>query len=307
MDDPSYAEVRGIDVTMLRAFDALIRERSVSRAAARLFLSQPAVSACLKRLRVAFGDELFVRTQYGVEPTPRALALAPGVESVLSDLQRLMSRQQPFDPAASDRILRVAGSDHLCRTLMPGLCQTLGALGSRMRVSWSLADYSKTAEELARGDIDLALIPRITQVTGVQTSILCEDSYVGVARMGHPVLASGLDLDAFCAWRHVVLGQSRSVLDDTIDSQLARLDRRRVVQAGVNSFSQMVDLLAETDLIAVFPQRVARRYLHALGSRPLPLELPDYRLHACWHKRSEADEAVVWLRGQVIEAIERTL
>jgi len=252
MEDPNFTELRGVDVTMLRAFDALIRERSVSRAAARLFLSQPAVSACLKRLRVAFDDELFVRTQYGVEPTPRALALAPNVETVLSELQRLMSRHQPFDPAASDRILRVAGSDHLCRTLMPELCRTLGALGSRMRVTWSLADYSKTAEELARGDVDLALIPRITQVTGVQTTTLCEDSYVGVARQGHPVFDSGLDLDAFCAWPHVVLGQSRSVLDDTIDSQLARLDRRRVVQAGVNSFSQMVDLLAETDLIAVF-------------------------------------------------------
>lgn len=84
----------------------------------------------------------------------------------------------------------------------PGAHRGAGqALGSRLRVSWSLAHDSKTAEELARGDIDLALIPRITQVTGVQTAILCEDSCVGVARPGHPVLASGLDLDAFRAWR----------------------------------------------------------------------------------------------------------
>ena len=120
------------------------------------------------------------------------------------------------------------------------------------------------------------------------------------------MLADQLDLVVHCHI-HETAHENAEAMKQHGMRQLARLDRRRVVQAGVNSFSQMVDLLAETDLIAVFPQRVARRYLHALGSRPLPLELPDYRLHACWHKRSEADEAVVWLRGQVIEAIERTL
>jgi DNA-binding transcriptional LysR family regulator len=307
MTDPSYADLRGVDLAMLRSFDALMRERSVSKAAARLFLSQPAVSASLKRLRLAFGDELFVRVQYGVEPTPRALQLAPGVQAVMSELQKLMSRHQAFDPAVSDRILRVAGSDHLCRTLLPGICQTLTALGSRMRVSWSLADYSSTADELVRGDIDFALIPRITQLTGLQTQVITEDSYVGVARHGHPVLRGGLDLDAFCRHAHVVLGQSRSVLDDTIDSQLARLEHQRHVQAGVNSFSQMVDLLAESELIAVFPLRVARRYGAQLATLALPLELPNYRLYACWHKRSESDEAVMWLREQVLELVARTL
>jgi DNA-binding transcriptional LysR family regulator len=105
----------------------------------------------------------------------------------------------------------------------------------------------------------------------------------------------------------VVLGQSRSVLDDTIDSQLARVERQRHVQAGVNSFSQMVDLLAETDLIAVFPLRVARRYGALLATLPLPLDLPNYRLYACWHQRSDSDEAVVWLRQRVIEAVSHTL
>lgn len=109
MEDKSndYTEVRGVDVTMLRTFDALFREKSVSKAAARLFLSQPAVSACLKRLRFAFEDELFIRSKSGVEPTPRAIALAPNVEAVLMELQRLMSLNQPFDPAKSDRILRI--------------------------------------------------------------------------------------------------------------------------------------------------------------------------------------------------------
>lgn len=303
MEDKSndYTEVRGVDVTMLRTFDALFREKSVSKAAARLFLSQPAVSACLKRLRFAFEDELFIRSKSGVEPTPRAIALAPNVEAVLMELQRLMSLNQPFDPAKSDRILRIAGSDHLCRTLMPSMSKTLSGLGSKMRLSWSLADYSKATEELARGDVDLVLIPRITQVTGVQTTLLCEDSYVCVARVGHPVLTTGLDLTKFCAYPHIVLGQSRSVLDDTVESLLMRIGRRRYVQVGVSSFSQMVDLLVETDQIAVFPHRVALRYADVLGSAPLPFELPNYRLYACWHKRSESDEAAVWLREEVLK------
>lgn len=307
MEDRSYTDIRSVDVTMLRTFDALLRERSVSKAAARLFLSQPAVSALLKRLRVAFDDELFIRSRSGVEPTARALALAPNVESVLMELQRLMGMSRPFDPSRSDRILRISGSDHLCRTLMPPIARKLSALGSNMRLSWSLADYSKATDELARGDVDLVLIPRITQVTGVQTALLCEDSYVCVARVGHPALAAGLDLDGFCHYPHIVLGQSRSVLDDTVESQLARMGRKRYVQAGVTSFSQMVDLLVETDLIAVFPLRVARRYGSSLESVPLPFELPNYRLYACWHKRSETDEAAVWLRAQVLQVAAETL
>ena len=307
MDTRTYTDVRSIDVIMLRTFDALLREGSVSKAAARLFVSQPAVSASLKRLRLALGDELFTRTPTGVVPTPKALALAPQVTAVLDGLQRLVHHHQVFDPATSDRILRIAGSDHTCRTLLPPLSRHLTELGSSIQLAWSLPDYGRYAEDLAKGNVDLALIPKMTQVTGVQSRLLCEDAYLCAARRQHPVFDAGVDLASFCARPHVVLGQTRSMLDDTIDGTLTRLGRRRHVQVAVASFSQMVDLLDTTDLVAVLPQRVAQRYAGVLATGPLPFELPNYRLYLCWHQRSETDDAFNWLKDQVLETADLTL
>jgi DNA-binding transcriptional LysR family regulator len=298
--DMGRPDIRGVDLAMLRTFDALLRERSVSRAASRLFLSQPAVSASLKRLRETFDDPLFTRTAHGVVPTPRALALAPRVEAVLVDLQGLLSPDGAFDPAKSERILRIAGSDHSSRGMLPLLCRELAACGSHIRLAWELADYSQLPERLRRGDIDLGLLPRMAPAAGVESELLYEDAYVAVARRGHPRYVGGMDLEAFCAMPHVVLGQSRSVLDDTIDQALARRGLARHVQAAVTTFSQMTDLLASTDAVAVFPQRVASRYAQLLEAMPLPFELPTYRLYVCWDARSNADDAVRWLRDALV-------
>ena len=293
-------DIRGVDLAMLRTFDALLRERSVSRAASRLFLSQPAVSASLKRLRETFDDPLFTRTAHGVVPTPRALALAPRVEAVLQDMQQLLNADRAFDPAHSDRILRIAGSDHSSRGLLPLLCKELTACGSRIRLAWELADYGQLPERLRKGDIDIGLLPRTAPAAGVESELLYEDAYVAVARRGHPRYAGGMDIEAFCAMPHVVLGQSRSNLDDGIDQALARRGLSRHVQAALTTFSQMTDLLANTDAVAVFPQRVARHYASALEAMPLPFELPSYRLYVCWDTRSNADEAVLWLRDALV-------
>lgn len=295
-----FADMRNIDISMLRTFDALMRERSVSRAASRLFLSQPAVSASLKRLRETFNDRLFVRTAHGVEPTPRALELSARVDAVLLELQRLLSADQAFDPATSDRILRIAGSDHASRVMLPPLCRRLTAAGSHMRLFWETADYSRLVERLNKGDIDLAVIPRMQQVTGVEAALLYEDAYVVVARHGHALHGAATAMAAFCAWPHIVLSYGRSTLDDAIDQILAREGQRRHVQSAVTSFSQMVEVLADSDQIAVFPQRVALRYADRLGCQALPFDLPNYRVSLCWDARANADAAVLWLKDEML-------
>jgi DNA-binding transcriptional LysR family regulator len=296
----AQSDIRGLDLPMLRTFDALLREGSVSRAASRLFLSQPAVSASLKRLREVFDDPLFTRTGHGVMPTPRALALAPRVEAVLNEMHKLMSLEQTFDPATSDRILRIMGSDHTCRVMLPLLCNELSQRGSRIRLSWELADYARLTERLRKGDVDVGLHPRLSPAAGVESELLYEDSYVTVARHGHPALSMPLDLEAFCTAPHAVLGQTRSVLDDTVDQALARKGRERHVQAAVTTFNQMVDLMCHSDVIAVFPQRVARHYTEQLACAAPPIELPNYRLYVCWAERANADPAVLWLKDEIL-------
>jgi len=285
---------------MLRTFDALMRERSVSRAAARLFLSQPAVSASLNRLRQVFGDPLFTRTSHGVLPTGRALALAPQVERLLADLAALLEGGQGFDPAASKRIFRVAGSDHASRMLLPELSRTLIALGSGIRLDWVPPGTWSLAEHLHKGDLDLAVIARIQRPRDFATEVLYEDRYVYVMRKDHPRAGEPVTLDSFCAIPQVFLGYGASMLDDLIDETLARGGRRRLAQVALTSFGQIVHHLCHSEHAAVLGGRVARTFADQLHIQPVPFELPGYQSFACWASRAEGDAGVQWLKTQVL-------
>jgi DNA-binding transcriptional LysR family regulator len=221
----SQRDIRSLDIGMLRTFDALMRERSVSRAAARLFLSQPAVSASLNRLREVFGDPLFTRTSHGVVPTPRAQALAPQVEDVLRGLSALLDTNDAFDPARSSRVFRIAGSDHASRMLLPGLAGRLVALGSGIRIVWVPPGTWPLAEHLAKGELDLAVIARINPPRDLEMRTLYQDHYVFVTRKGHPLATQPLTLDSFCDTPQVFLGYGTATLDDLVDDLLARATR----------------------------------------------------------------------------------
>ena len=290
-------DIRNLDIGMLRTFDALLAERSVSRAAARLFLSQPAVSSSLKRLREVFGDALFTRSAHGVEPTARALALAPHVHAVLAEMVKLLAAGQDFDPAQSDRVFRIMGSDHMSHLILPTLCSELARQGSGIRIFWESANYAGLAERLQRGDADFGLLPRTTAPTGLWAALLYEDRYVLVARPG--LLTGSVTLEDFCAAPQVFLGYGRSALEDTIDQIVGRAGRQRQAQVAVTTFAQLADILSRTDHVAVFPARVAARYSGTLAIHPLPFDLPHYGMYLCASARAEADPGMQWLHASI--------
>lgn len=293
-------DIRSLDVGMLRTFDALMREKNVSRAAARLFLSQPAVSASLNRLRQVFDDPLFTRTSHGVLPTERALALAPQVEKVLADLAALLEGDRGFDPATSNRIFRIAGSDQASRMLLPALSRTLIALGSGIRLVWVPPGTWSLAEQLHKGELDLAVIARIQRPRDMATEVLYEDRYVYVMRKDHPRAGEPVTLDSFCAIPQIFLGYGSSMLDDLIDETLARGGRQRLAQIAVTGFGQVVHQLRHSDHAAVLGGRVARAFADELHIQPLPFELPPYQSLVGWDSRAEADGGIRWLREQVV-------
>lgn len=292
-------DIRSLDISMLRTFDALMAERSVSRAADRLFLSQPAVSASLNRLREAFGDPLFTRTSHGVAPTARAHALAPQVNQVLAGVAALMDAEQPFDPAHSHRVFRIAGSDHASRMLLPGLSRDLVSIGSAIRIVWEPPGSWPLSERLHKGDLDVAVIARIQQPQDLEARVLYEDHYVYATRHGHPQSGEAVTLESFCALPQIFLGYGSSMLDDTIDETLARAGHHRLAQIAVTSFGQIVHQLQHSDHAAVLGQRVAQAHAEVLEIRPLPFELPRYRALLCWHARSERDSGIRWLRERI--------
>lgn len=292
-------DIRSLDVGMLRTFDALMHEQNVSRAAARLFLSQPAVSASLNRLREVFGDPLFTRTARGVVPTERALALAPQVRKVLDDLATLLESDQPFDPATSHRIFRIAGSDHASRMILPALSRTLVGHGSHIRIVWVPPGTWSLAEHLAKGELDLGVIARIQPPRDIRTQVLYEDRYVYVLRKGHPASREPATLDSFCAIPQIFLGYGTSMLDDLIDETLAKAGRQRLAQVAVTSFGQIVHQLLHSDHAAVLGGRVARQFADVLHIEPLPFELPGYQSLLCWDARSDGDGGIQWMKQQI--------
>lgn len=295
----SQRDIRSLDLPMLRAFDALMQERSVSRAAARLFLSQPAVSAALARLREVFGDPLFTRAAHGVVPTPRALALAPQVARLLADAAALLESGETFDPATSSRIFRIASSDYPSRIVLPALGRRLADCGSQVRIVWEPPGNAPLAERLRSGALDLALVARIRRPADMDTEVLYEDHYVHAVRAGHPRAAEALTLDSFCEVPQIFLGYGTSILDDLIDDTLARSGRRRVVQIAVTSFGQILHQLRHSDHAAVLPARVAHEHADELCVRPLPFALPTYLSLLCWSAPALADPGVRWLRDAV--------
>lgn len=294
-------DIRSLDVGMLRTFEALALERSVSRAAARLFLSQPAVSASLNRLRETFGDPLFTRTAHGMEPTARALALAPLVDQVLADIATLLEPQHGFDPAASDRIFRIAGSDHASHRLLPELSRRLLASGSRIRIVWEPPGAWSLRDRLHKGELDLGVVARIQPPRDLEVAVLYEDHYVYAMRRDHPRAGTAATLDDFCATPQIFLGYGTSTLEDLIDAALARTGHRRHPQIAVSSFGQIVDLLGQGDCAAVMPWRVAQVHADVLHVQPLPFALPTYRHIVCWDSRFDSDAGSQWMREQIVD------
>lgn len=293
-------DIRSLDIGMLRTFDALMRERSVSRAAARLFLSQPAVSASLNRLRDVFDDPLFTRTGHGVLPTARAQALAPQVKKVLADIASLLEGEQGFDPATSQRIFRIAGSDHASHLVLPGLARRFAELHSPIRIVWESTGVSPLADRLHKGDLDLGVVARIHPPLEMETQLLYEDRYAFVTRHGHPLAGRPLTLGSFCATPQVFLGYGTSALEDLIDETLAKAGRQRPAQIAVSSFGQIVDLLQQTDHAAVIAARVARTHGDKVLAHQLPFELPGYQMLLCWDARAASDAGLQWLKGELL-------
>lgn len=295
------ADIRTLDLNLLKTFDALMDERSVTRAATRLALTQPAVSGMLNRLRDAFGDPLFVRASRGVVPTARAEALAPAVRQVLQEVAALL---QPlhFDPASAALTMTVAATDYALRAVVLPWLAALREQAPGVRLAVQPIDDSRIAGQLERGEIDLALTTPQMAPPELHARHLFDERYVCVARTGHPALADGAcSLDVFCAHDHALVSYGGSPFEGATDRALATLGRQRRVVASVGSFLMLPELLRRTDLIAVAPARLVATESGLSTCEP-PVPVPGFTKLAVWHERSHRDAGQRWAR-EVLMAV----
>jgi DNA-binding transcriptional LysR family regulator len=292
---------RNVDLNLLRAFDALIDERSVTRAASRLALTQPAVSGILNRLRDSFGDPLFVRTQRGITPTPRALELMGPIKRVLADIEGILT-PTAFEPAGADFTLSLAATDYALRAVVVPFIAALRPLAPGIRVAVRQIDEGGLLEQMERGELDMALLTPQTAPADLHSRSLFDEHYVCVLREGHPLAdGAGLSLEQFCALDHAMVSLRGGGFSGATDEALARLGRSRRVRVSVPSFVMLLDIVRSSDLLALVPRRLLQ---DAQGLRQIepPLEVAGFTKILAWHARTHDDPGQRWVRALLLQS-----
>ena len=294
--------LRQVDLNLLVAFAELASAGSVTAAATRAGVTQPAMSRTLARLRRTFGDPLFVRGPAGLVATPRAEALRPRVEAWLSQAELLVGRADRFDPATAERTFLVATADYAEALLLPRLLHRLEREAPRVRVR--VTTPSPTLDQaLERGELDLAWTPRQPSVRQVVWTRLFDESFAFVVRRGHPVLGRPFTLERFLSLRHIAVAPVGRSNRNPIDALLEKRGLRREVAATVPNFLAVPSLVEGGDLGATLPRRTvelaATRY--ALAVLDMPFEVPRFSMHQAWHERVRKDPGHAWFRQLVVE------
>ncbi|TBV06594.1 LysR family transcriptional regulator [Stutzerimonas kirkiae] len=290
-------DLRRVDLHLLIVFETLMHERSVTRAAERLFLGQPAISAALARLRGLFDDPLFVRSGRSMEPTSRALEIAGLLSPALDAISTAVSRAAPFDPQTSGAVFRIGLSDDVEFALLPPLIKRLRAEAPGVVLVIRRSNYLLMPGMLASGEISVGV---------GYTGELPANAKRKVLRRSQPrllradLVPGALSLDDFCARPHALVSFSGD-LGGFIDEELAALGRSRRVVLAVPQFNGLATLLAGTDIVATVPDYAAAVLATAGGVRnePLPLPTPAFELHMAWRAAQDNDPAERWLRSRI--------
>ncbi len=295
-----------LELHHLRALDALLHTRSVTRAAARLGLTQSAVSHTLAHLRAALGDELLTRGPGGLQPTPLADAMHEPLQHALNALRRALSATS-WDPATSTRRFVVTMADSFTLTLVPALIARFADEAPHAELDVRPPTRGGTEAGVGSADVDAALIVGKPDLTGLHIRRVLEERFVSLLRADHPALADGVDLDRFCALPHALVTTAAEG-PGVVDRALAALGRSRQVRLRIGYFLAAPLVVAASDLILTLPRRVG---LHLATLAPLavvetPLALPTFHADLVWPTRLHADPGHRWLREAIVDAIDRT-
>ncbi len=305
---------RTLDLNLLRVFDAVMAEGSLTRAAGGLAMTQPAVSHALRRLREAVGKDLFVRVAHGVKPTPHAEALWPQVRAALGALRQALAPGD-FDPRRDAVQLRLAMADATAAMLAPALVAHIEreqALVNLRVLPLTTRDPRRLVES---GDAELAVgfFPELVttivaqgQDSHLHHARLYESRYVCVMRKQNPMAGRALTLDDYCDAHHLLVSFSGRP-HGYVDQALAALGRQRRVVLTVNQFFTAGRVVARSNLLTVLPEGFveATGYADELVVRELPMALQPVHVEMIWHLRHDGDPAHRWLRGLLQEAAAR--
>lgn len=295
-------ELKDIDLNLLLVFNQLLVQRRVSKVAEALGMTQPGVSNALKRLRVVLGDDLFVRTARGMEPTPYATGLAEPIGYALSTIRDSLNEVSRFDAVTSARKFKVGMTDIGEVDLLPRLMTALRAAAPGVTISTVRNAATNLQDEMEAGHVDLAigLLPQLK--SGYFQRALFKQRYVCMFRAGHELDKGAITVEEFEQAEHVVVvsgGTGHAIVDQTLE----RLGARRKVCLTVPHFVAVGHIVAASSMIATVPERYAIACMKPFGLRYVthPLSLPEININLFWHAKFNKDPANQWLRSLVFE------
>jgi DNA-binding transcriptional LysR family regulator len=298
-------DIRSVDLNLLVIFDAMARHRSVNRTAEAVGLSQPATSAALARLRAIFDDALFVRSGAQMEPTPRAIALAPAVHRVVETIAAEILQPAAFDPATSERSFTIVTPDIGEVAFIPGVLRRLRSEAPHVHLRAISMPRNAAAEALGSGEAELAVgfYPDL-QKAGFFQQALFSTSYACITAAANKAVGERLTLRQYLAARHVVVRPDGR--EHMLDSHLEGKGWQREVTLELSHFMSLLAILPGTDLVATVPLDIAtvlERHI-AIRRIALPFKPPQIEVRQFWHRRMQHDAAHQWLRG-LMHAVNR--
>ena len=299
-------DIRSVDLNLLVVFDAMARHRSVNRTAEAIGLSQPATSAALARLRSAFDDALFVRAGAQMEPTPRALELAPAVRRVVEAIQSEILQPAGFDPATAERSFTILTPDIGEVAFLPGVLRRLRQEAPQVKLQAVSRARSAAASALESGEADLAVgfFPDL-QKAGYFQQALFKTSYACITCARNTAIGPRATLKQYLAARHVVVRPDGR--EHLLDRFLEDKGWERNVTLELSHFMSLLSLLPGSDLVATVPDDIATvvgRHV-PLQHVALPFRVPQIHVQQYWHRRMQDDAANRWLRGVFYEVNRR--
>jgi LysR family transcriptional activator of mexEF-oprN operon len=297
----------GLDLNLLRVFHAVARERSVTRAAGRLQLTQPAVSNALARLRVALNDELFLRSPGGVEPTALALNLMGPVAEALDRLEETLVASAPFDPATAQRVFTVAMSEYAEAVLAPPLLETMAREAPGCMLAVSHADRTNAFSLLEAGVAQMA-VGVLPEPGALYTQLrLLPEAFMVLMRPDHPLAQGALTVERYVSVPHLLHSPNGS-RNGAMDVPLREAGHPRRLGAVVAHLSAVPEILKRTEMIMTCSARLARMLAeaHGLACRTPPVETKHTRLSLIFHRRFEADQGHAWMRRLILALARET-
>jgi len=295
-------EPSSIDLNLLSVFQEVYRERQISAAARRLGLTQSAVSNALARLRRTFGDELFVRTAHGMQPTPLAQQMAEPIGAAMAQVALALSQRSRFDPATSGRRFTLAMTDVGEVYFMPVLIERCRAAAPNVEISSIRAHGLTLKDDMETGRVDLAIGAFEDVSEALYHRALFRQRFVSMFRKEHPLARGKVDLARFVAASHLIVDAAQSPYD-RINGLLEKAGVTAGTRFRVPHFTAVPYIVSTSDLVVTVPQKLAESAASPFGLKWIepPLALPTLQTNVFWHRRFNHDPGIQWLRGLIAD------